>query len=324
MILNAHFSYRMGHVPPRKRKTVWSDVSDAVPVSINEFSSEQAPIALTVTSGDGRDGAVRRDLMMAGGRLVERVGVGGGPGGAELRYGRNNQKFVLKDATQGLPPGAAAFSGSKVVEDSRDEHVAEIFKVASDCCVVDGALCQVVDEPVWHVISNERFAAVVLRHHPMPSGETYPGAAIYRIDRREAAVAHAVRRAVAVGVAPSDVTVTGEVSILRPEALRFDDEGYSLVEAAREAVMWRQSEDRHDLDGQMAEFDLALATGRGTEGTAKALDDLLEWLSDEGLVGCAEKLVELAERRKDIPETAMRRQAEIDAAIGAADMDMLR
>lgn len=346
MIVEIPFLYRILHTPEGKRKPTHSDVLDAVPVLIEEFSETEAPLAFRAPKAPGFGDQPHPYVHLAGDRLVAPLfGTSvGAPDNASVAATRSTIKDVVRlpagrrspfnpfEAVQKIgnafdamtAKDLSAFSGSKISEDDRDARIAEIQCYAADFCFVGDTLCRRAGEPVWHAICGDSFAAVVLRHHPMPDDRVYPGAARYRADRLDAALAHAGRKARAVGLDPSLATVEGSLEVLIPEAISFDDEGYALVEAAREGLLWRLKDGAHELDQQMTEFDLALAAGCGNEKTAKAVESLIAWLENEGIEDHIDKLREVVERRQLLPETIARRTAEIDEALAAADMDMLK
>lgn len=346
MIVEIPFTYRIRHIPKGKRKPVYEDVLDTVPVLIEEFSEADAPLAFRAPKAPGFGEHPHPHIHLAGDRLVAPLyGTSvGAPDNESVTATKSTVKDVVRlpagrrspfnpfEAVQKLGntfdpmarnPSVPAMSN--VLESNRDARLAEIQRYVVDFCFVGDTLCHRTGEPVWHAICGDRFAAVVLRRHPLPDAErAYPGAARYRADRLDAALAHAGRKARAAGLDPSSVTVEGNLDILMPEAISFDDEGYALVEAAREGLNWRLKEGAHDLDVQMAEFDLALAAGCGNEKTAQAIESLIAWLENAGLGDHLDKLREFVERRETLPSTIARRTAEIDEALAAADMDVLK
>lgn len=345
MIIVVPFVYRMQHVPKGRRKPVWTDVLDVAPVMIEEFSEAEAKLAFAAPRAPGFGQHPSPEIHISPRGLVAPLygtTVGGQDNAsvtatkatiahvlhlpvdrrnpfADVQKGRNAMAFLTtKDR-------AAFASSRRIVEEDRAARIAEITRYAAGFCFVGDTLCRDAPEPVWHVIVDDRFASVVRRRHPMPPNEiVWPGAALYRADRLDAAVAHARRKAVAAGLDPDAVTVDGAIEVMTPEAVSFDDENYALIEAAREGVKWRLKEGHHELDGPMAEFDLALATGRGNESTAKAIEDLIGWLEDEELGDHAGPFREFVERRAGLPQTAIRRAIEIDEALAGVNMDMLK
>lgn len=345
MIIEIPFLYRMQHVPKGKRKPVWADVLDVAPVVIEEFSEAEAPLAFAVSRAPGFGHHPPAEIHMSPRGLVAPLygtSVGGQDNDSVTATKSTIARIVQlpvdrRNPFSGVQKGGhvmaflatkdrGAFGESrKIMVDGQAARIAEITRYAAGFCFVGDTLCRDAPEPVWHAIAGENFASVVRRRHPLPANEiTWPGAAVYRADRLDAAVAHARRMAIAAGLDPNTVTVDGEIEVKTPAAVAFDDENYALIEAASEGIKWRPKEGCHDLDGPMAEFDLALATGRGNENTAKAIEDLIGWLEDEDLGEHAGRLREFVERRESLPQTAARRAIEIDVALAAVNMDALK
>lgn len=336
MIVDIPFVYRIRHVPKGHRKPVWASVLDRMPVQIEEIDEKDAPLAFRSPRAPGFGEHPHPLIHLApGGRLLAPLyGTAvGSPDNAAVTATRGTVAAVVRlpvdrrnpfaDLQNGghaqgfeATPGIEAFAGSReMLESDRDERIARISRRAAEFCFVGDTLCLPTDEPVWHAIAGDGFAAVVLRRHPMPPERMWPGAAAYRADRFEAALAHARRMATARGIDPASVRTDDALTILVPEAVRFDDEAHALAEAAREGVKWRLKEGHPELDAQMAQFDLAIAAGRGNEDTARAVEELVAWLDETGLGEHAERLREFVERREALPQTAARREADLDLAL---------
>jgi hypothetical protein len=345
VIVEIPFRYRLEHLPPRKRRPVVEYVPDVVHVQIDEFSPEEAPLAFASPGSAGFDELPAAEIRLAGGVLVAPVyatSVGlAEEDNARVWATRDTLAALVRTPAERRNPfvglqnggdrqgsGTAPDTGrSTRISADREACVAAIQRAAAGWVFVGGAMCRRrIGEPVWHVISRDRgdrkFVAVVARRHPGDPDRRWPGAAIYRADRLDAALAHARRRAAAIGVEPDSVSVDGRIEVAMGSAVRFDDEDFALVEAAREAAAtWRPVEGAH-LAAEMAAFDLAIAEGRGNEDTARAVESLVAWLDDNGLGEFAGSLRELVERREGLPETAARRAADADAALAAAYVDV--
>ncbi len=347
MILEIPFRYRLEYLPPRKRRPVTEYAPDAVHVEIAEFSPAEAPLAFACPGSAAFGEHPAAEIRLAGGALVAPV-YATSVGGAEED---NARVWATKDTLaalirrpaesrnpfshvqnggdrQGLETAPQAAGRSRHISDDRAMRIAEIQREAARWVFVGGAMCRRADEPVWWVISRDRgdrkFAAVVARRHPGDPERMWPGAAVYRADRLDAALAHARRRAAAMDIDPASVSVDGSIEVALASAVRFDDEGHALLEAAKEAAAtWRPREGAH-LAAEMAAFDLAIAAGRANEDTARAVESLVAWLDDNGLGEHAGALRELVERREALPETAVRRAADVDAALAAAYVEIPR
>ena len=341
MIIDVPFVYRGTVVPLGKRKSTARAFKDVVPVFVEDLTIEQAKLAFRC--GPPPHFHVEKppaEIFLTADRLIapiaynylyqagdERVPTKSNlPGRVAVCTSEDNPFHADQDRHRNwaaAQPFVAA-EWRKLEHDDRESRMSSIKRSAADWAFVGETMCHTAAEPVWHVAPSpsNRQMLILLRRSDMEADRMLPDVAIFRVDRLDAAKAFAERRTARLGF-EQPVHHEGEVEVLIPAAVRFDDAAWAARKAASEGLKWHLKEGHHELDGAMAEFDRVMRGGAVGPGLGEALSAVSGHLQGHGLGHLAGDLEDYAalwqssRSENDLPE-------EMEMALSAVDAGALQ
>lgn len=289
MIIDVPFVYRATVVPLGKRKSTARAFRDVVPVFVEDLAVEHA--ALAFRCGPPPHFHVEKppaEIFLTGDRLIapiacnylyqagdERIPTKTNLPGRIATCAPEDNPFHADQDRHRNWAAARSFVASewrKLEGDDRESRICAIKRSAADWAFVGETMCHTASEPVWHVAPSpaNNQMLLLLRKADMQPERMLPDVAVFRVDRLEAAKAFAQKRSERLGF-ERPVHVDGEVEVLIPAAVRFNDTAWAASKAASEGLKWRLKEGHHELDGPIAELDRVMRGGESGAEFGEAL-----------------------------------------------------